>query len=511
MKKYVYIAFAAFSLASCQLDDNTAVNSPSVEAVSPDRYLSAAQTTNYDVEVSDIFQLSNIWMNNWAGNVYYFASPMSAEYQMQVTSAFAPGNNFWNNSYLAMSRYANIYNNPKAAQYPHHAAIAKILMANSMQYIVDFYGDAPFSEAFKREANLTPKYDKGEDIYRNLVILLNEAIATIDDTATPQFAVGNEDVILNGNMSEWKKVANTIKLRLLLRQSKVNDATIRSFVTTQLQTLQGKQFVTSNIRINPGYGNANADQQNPLINNYGYVNFDASAINTNGWRYIMISSHFAGLLNGANTKTQGTTDGRRGLMYLAAGGTIKGINQGEGQIPGATESSFSRMSWKFLNNSSPTTNSEIDGYVMTAAESYLLQAEAAELYPAIFTGAQTNYINAVNASFTILGGTAAQATTYLTSLNSKPYGWNGTDGHIAAIQYQRMVALHYFKPQETYINYLKTGFPVTPLALTATQPNKPWRLVYPGREYNTNSANVPNVTQADVFVKNQFTPFWNRN
>lgn len=511
MKKYVYIAFAAFSLASCELDDNTAVNSPSVEVVSPDRYLSAAQTSNYDVEVSDIFQLSNIWMNNWAGNLYYFASPMSAEYQMQVTSAFAPANNFWNNSYLAMSRYANIYNSPKAAQYSHHAAIAKILMANSMQYIVDFYGDAPFSEAFKREANLTPKYDKGEDIYRNLVVLLNEAIATIDNPAKPQFPVKDEDVILQGDMDEWRKVANTIKLRILLRQSKVTDTNIRSFVTTQLQSLQGKQFVTTNITINPGYGNANADQQNPLINNYGYYNFDASAINTNGWRYIMISSHFAGLLNGTNAKTQATTDPRRGLMYLAAGGTIRGITQGESQIPGALENQFSRMGWKFLNNSSPTTNSEIDGYVMTAAESYLLQAEAAELYPAIFTGAQTNYNSAVIASFTTLGGTSAQATTYLASLSSKPYGWNGTDGHIAAIQYQRMVSLHYFKPQETYINYLKTGFPATPLALTATQPNKPWRLVYPGREYSTNGANTPVVNQSDVFVKNQFTPFWNRN
>lgn len=510
MKKYVYIAFAALSLASCELDDNTAVNNPQVDLVTPDRYLSAAETTNYDVEVSDIFQLSNIWMNNWAGNNYYFASPMSAEYQMQVTSAFLPGSNFWNNSYLAMSRYANIYNNDKAGQYSHHAAIAKILMANSMQYIVDFYGDAPFSEAFQREANLTPKYDKGEDIYKNLVLMLNDAIETIDNS-TPNVAVGSEDVILGGDMGAWKKVANTIKLRILLRQSKVTDTSIRSFVDSQLQSLQGQQFVTTNIAINPGYGNANAAQQNPLINNYGYVNFDASAINTNGWRYIMISDHFATLLNGANTKTSGTIDTRRGLMYLAAGGTIKGITQGSGQVPGATESSFSRLSWKFLNNQSATTNSEINGYIMTAAESYLLQAEAAELYPAIFSGAQANYTNAVSASFILLGGTAAQATTYLASLSAKPYGWNGTDGHISAIQYQRMVALHFFKPQETYINYLKTGYPATPLALTATHPNKPWRLVYPGREYNTNSANVPVVNESDVFVKNNFTPFWNRN
>lgn len=512
MKKYILIAFAALSVVSCKLDDNISRNDPGVEQVTPDLYLSAAQTTSYNVEVSDIFELSNVWMNNWAGNIYYFASPYSAEYQLQVTSAFTRGNNFWNNGYVTMARFANIYNNPQIGKYPHHAAIAKIQMANSMQYIVDFFGDAPFSEAFKRQANLTPKYDKGEDIYRNLVVLINEAITSIDND-TPEVEVGTEDEIYGGDMQKWKKLANTIKLRLLLRQSKVTDPTIRAFVDAQLLTLQTASFITEadgDATINPSYNNTNAAQQNPLIRNYGYLIFDGSAVNTNGWRSIDISSHFAGLLNGTNAKTAGTPDGRRALMYLPAGGTIRGITQGEGQQPGATEGSFSRLAWKFFNNVDGT-NSNINGTIMSVSESELLQAEAAELYPAIFTNGQAHYNQAIQSSFRFLGGTATNATTYTNSILTKPYGWNGSDGHIAAIQYQRMVALHFIKPQETYINYLKTGYPQTPLALTATQPNKPWRLVYPGREYSTNSANVPNVTQADVFVKNQFTPFWNRN
>ncbi len=512
MKKYIYIAFATLSVASCKLDDNISQNDPGVEQVTPNLYLSAAQTSNYNVQVGDVFELSNVWMNNWAGNVYYFASPYSAEYQLQITSAFTRGNNFWNNSYTTMARYAAIYNSPQADKYPHHAAIAKILMANSMQYIVDFYGDAPFSEAFKREGNLTPKYDKGEDIYRSLVLMINEAVQTINTVQNPQFKVQTEDEIFAGDMDRWIRLANTIKLRLLLRQSKVTDATIKSFVTTQLQTLQGADFVNTDATINPGYNNSNEAQQNPLIRNYGYLNFDASAENINGYRSIDISSHFAGLLNGTNAKTAGTVDGRRGRMYRAVGGTIRGITQGEGQVAGAGEGSFSRLGWNFINvdANGNSINSDKDGYIMTLSESELLQAEAAELYPSIFNNAQGHYISAVTASFNFFG-IATQATTYLASINTKPYGWNGTDGHIAAIQYQRMIALHFVKPQETYVNYLKTGYPVTPLALTATQPNKPWRLVYPAREYNTNTANVPNVTQNDVFVKNQYTPFWNRN
>lgn len=516
MKKIIFIAIAAFSVASCKLDDNISQNSPSVDDVTPNLFLSAAQTSNYAVQVGPIYELSNVWMNNWSGNIYYFAAPFSQEYQLQVTSAFARGNSFWNNGYLAMARYANIYNHPLASQYSNHASIAKILMANEMQYIVDFFGDAPFSEAFTREGNLTPKYDKGEDIYRNLVLMINDAVQTINN-GNPQFQVGTEDEIFSGDMTKWIKLANTIKLRLLLRQSKVTDPTVRAFVTAQLQTLQNAQFITEidgDATINPGYNNTVAEQQNPLMRSYQISNFDGTE-NIQGYRLIMLSSHFAALLNGTNAKTLGAVDGRRGLMYRAAGGTLRGITQGDSQTPGAIESSFSKLGWKFRQINAQGTalveNSGIDGVIMSVAESELLQAEAAELYPAIFTNAQAHYNQAIQSSFRFYGGTSASAISYTTLISTRPYGWNGSDGHIAAIQYQRMIALHFIKPQETYINYLKTGFPVTPLALTATQPNKPWRLVYPSREYNTNTANTPVVNQADIFVKNQFTPFWNRN
>lgn len=510
MKKIFYGAVAALTLTACQLDDNISPNQAASEQMTPRDLLSAAETQNYNVQAGVIMRLSNVWMNNWAGNLYYFASPLSAEYEMTVTSTFYNG--IWNDSYIAMNNYENIVNHPKAAEYPFHAAIAGIMLANSMQYIVDFYGDAPYSEAFQEQDNLTPKYDKGEDIYKSLVQQLNDAIYIIDN-ATP---TGNnnvkpsEDPILGGDMATWKKVANTVKLRLLLRQSKVTDPTVRAFVDAQLlsmSSLQQSDYVTADVTINPGYSAANEAQQNPLYRNYGWLNYNDSAYNTNGYRYVgMLSKHFAGLLNGTDTNT-GIADPRRSQMYRAVGGTMVGIEQGGPKLPGAGEANFSALRWKYYNYG--TVNSSMDGYIMLKSESELLQAEAAVLYPAIFTyNAEARYNAAVQSTMTFFG---VNAGTYLANLSAKPYGWNGANGKIAAIQYQRMVALNLIKPQETYVNYLKTGFPITPLALTATQPNKPWRLIYPAREYQTNSANTPVVNTADIFVKNQFTPFWNRN
>lgn len=502
MKKLILLAIGALTLTSCRIDENIDPNNPQVDDLTPKELLAAAQTSSYDALTTDMMLVSNVWMNCWSGNEYYFAAPLNREYQMNVTATFRNG--IWDDNYLAMANLATIINNPSAAQYPHHVAIAKILLANSMQYIVDFYGDVPYTEAFQGLANTTPKYDDDAAIYKDLIVKLNEAIASLDlETGN---AVSGEDVIFHGDTDEWKKLANTIKLRILLRQSKVTDGTIRSFVDSQLQGLANAEFVSTDVTINPGYSAANEAQQNPLYREYGWLIFDDSAQNTNGYRLLDLSDHFAKLLVGTDTNT-GIADPRGTVMYRPVGGTLKGIVQGGGKVTGGTESGFSRLRWKYYNYAS--VNSSMDGYVMLAAESELLQAEAAVLYPSIFSGADAHYVNAVNKSFEFFG--LNSAPSYLASLNTQPYGWNGSKGKIAAIQYQRMVALNLIKPQETYINYLKTGYPETPLALTATHPNKPWRLVYPSREYNTNSANVPNITEADVFVKNQYTPFWNQN
>lgn len=512
MKNIILIAFSALSLVACKLDDNIDPNLPQTDDLSPRNLLTAAQTTSYAAQTGSMFQLSNIWTNTWAGNYYYYAAPMTREYQMDVTSTFY--NPIWNNNYLAMANLSQIINNKNAAAFPLHTAISKILLANSMQYIVDFYGDAPYTEAFKLQENLTPKYDKGEDIYHDLVVKLNEAIEAIDNTTVTDAnkVTASEDVIFNGEVEKWKKLANTIKLRLLLRQSKVSDGTISTFVNQQLATLSGASFIDSDVTIQPGYNSATQEGMNPLYSNYGYYLYDITR-NNSGNRYIMISDHFAKLLKGHSSKpTAGVTDKRGTKMYRAISGTVNGIEQGSTKPDGTAEGQYSRLGWIF----NPTAVGDVsgaskNGYVFTLSEAELLLAEAAVTYPQYFSGAQVHYDNAVKASFKFYGLTEADATAYLALLDTKTVGWTGAPSKIAAIQYQRLIALNQVKPMETYLNYLKTGYPETPLALTAAHPNKPYRLVYPQSEYVGNSANVPNVSTNDVFVKNAFTPFWNRN
>ena len=510
MKKIFLYSTIALSLISCKLDDNIDPNLPMSETLSARNTLAAAQTSSYDAHASAMNELGNVFSNIWAGNVYYFANPYGREFNLAIDNNFYGG--IWNNLYLSTNRLQNIINGPNNTTLPYHVAIAKILKANNMQYIVDLYGDAPYSEAFHGQEIMSPKYDKGEDIYKNLVLEINEALVTLAIPSNVNNEVkGAEDPIMGGDLDNWVKFANTVKLRILLRQSKVQDATIQAFVNQQLATLTGADFVDFDVTINPGYSNSTTENFNPIYREFGRVMVDGST-NTQGWRAIKASDYYANKVEGTSPETTGVVDGRGIKQFLAVGGKVSGIIQGDVKQPGKAESNFSFLGWKFgvSNAGGGLANAGMDGYLMLKAESLLLQSEAAVLYPALFSNAETKYNEAVQDSFTFYS--AGDANAYLAALSTKPYGWAGSGANkMQAIQYQRMVCLANLRSIETFINYSKTGYPSIPLALTAQKPRKPYRLIYPVSEYTGNTANVPQMQNDDAFVKNQYTPFWNRN
>lgn len=105
-----------------------------------------------------------------------------------------------------------------------HEGIFKTFRVMLFSYMTDFYGDVYYSEALKaREGVLYPKYDKQQDIYTGLLSELDEAI-TLIGTGTETVS-DSYDLMYAGNKEKWKKFANSLKLRLLMRASgKLSDA-----------------------------------------------------------------------------------------------------------------------------------------------------------------------------------------------------------------------------------------------------------------------------------------------
>ncbi|SEV89258.1 Starch-binding associating with outer membrane [Chryseobacterium wanjuense] len=549
----VAMGLTVTSCSNDYLDVNDNPNAVQAEKITPDLIFPGAVSTAYRTQANTMMQFGNLMMNSWAGNTYSFGGPFAREFNLStVDNTFYTG--IWG-LYPRIANFAQIETYPNADhKQDYYVAMAKIMKAYYMQYIVDLYGDAPYSEAFKGQDNMTPKYDDDASIYRALITNINEAITliqTAQDTninninnGLPTVAVvpGGTDIVFEAStdteMDQWETFARTIKLRMLLRMSKVTGE-MATFRDAQLQTLAGATFIEDEVTVNPGYTASNDDQMNPYILTWARTSAGTQVQN---YAVVVASEHMANALEGnvilsdSNySKFTGLKDPRRSRLFTtvvsvdAAGNPfngLKGVRQGAvpGQ-PGAPISNTNTSKLGIGNFSGAASvaswldvideNNERGGVLMSKAESNLLQAEAALRWPSIFTliTPQAKFNSAILSNGTWLGANASQMNTYITSIASRPgLGWIGTDAQkLEAIMTQKWIALTNVNPTEMFIEYNRTGYPWTPLAVTAQQPNKPLRLVYPFSEYAANAANVPNISSAQVFVKNQYTPFWNQN
>lgn len=507
----IFLPFIALSLFSCSdfLDVNNTPNSPTTDIVPPNLILAAAHSNSYRTMATTANELGNVWMNNWGANVNAFTGGYADEFSLAINASFYQG--IWNNIYLNTANYSNIINS-EFPNYENHKSIARIMKTYYFQYLVDLYGDIPYSEAHLGGANLAPVYDNDKDIYRDLYEQLDLAITDIQNAPATTIAVGSEDVIMGGDMSKWIRFANTLKLRLLIRQTELalTDAETQTYLNTKFAELvaDGATFIGAGetATINPGYSNNSESRQNPFYSRWGLTLNGSSE--TPSYRFVGASADIAANLNTS------PPDPRRARQYTVVGGNVVGVKQGDASQNGGGGTAplnISKLGIAFFPNTgvgtaagatTSATASAQNGFIMTASESLFLQAEA--VHRGYLPGnAKALFDAAISQSFAMTGATIG---TYLTAVDSQVgKGWTATPNKIEAIMYQKRIALMNIHGIESFIEYTRTGFPRVPRALTAQYPSKPNRLMYPTSELSGNSANVPTQTLANVF--NTFV-FW---
>ena len=503
MKKLkLILPLIALTLFSCDnyLDVNTSPNDPQASQITPDLTLAAVQTASYSPLVRRMNELGNVFMNNWGANVNSFTGGYAEEFGITMSNNFYE--DVWNSVYRTTYEYSNIINH-SSANYDNHKAIAKIMKSFYFQYLVDLYGDIPYFEAHQGSTNTAPSYTDDELVYRDLIVQIDEAIAMIDNAPSNTLPVGAEDVMLGGNMNKWKKFANTLKLRILLREATKAETNTASatYLATQLGDLD-QDFITENVTINPGYTDASDVQQNPWMNLMVELKLTTTGAFSyrTAYNFRRASNYIAGKLNSS------PNDPRKGRLFKLLGGQVVGVVQGDASAPDG----FAPPAMSELGPGVIVSNDQ-DGYVMLAAESYFLQAEAAFRFPTIFSAdPQTLYNDGVTASFAHLGATLG---TYLGDVNPVDgKGYAGSANKIEAIMYQKSIALCNTNGLEAWIEYTRTGLinsiPMPmPNGGPANSPTgqKPLRLMYPTSELASNSANVPAQSVNDVFTTG---PFW---
>lgn len=119
-------------------------------------------------------------------------------------------------------------------KYKNVNAIARIFKAYMFTWLTDVYGDIPYSEAGLGKI-LRPKYDKQEDIYRDIFKELDEAIKQFDSNSLPVTG----DPIYRGNVEKWKSLANSMRLRYGLRVMKADLALSKQQVSAAISHPSG--------------------------------------------------------------------------------------------------------------------------------------------------------------------------------------------------------------------------------------------------------------------------------
>jgi len=185
---------------------------------------------------------------------------------------YGSGSAGWDGLYGAITNLNVIITQGTAETRYAYAGIAKILKAYAYSILVDVYGDVPFSEFDKFADGVTqPKFDKGKDIYPQLLTMIDEGIADINNPAPNASKPAADDYIYKGDLTKWKKAANTIKLKLYTQVRRVQD--VKAAVTALLATpanlinSQAESFMmpygpfgTTDDR-HPAYGDYNATQR----------------------------------------------------------------------------------------------------------------------------------------------------------------------------------------------------------------------------------------------------------
>ena len=540
MKKIFNLLLAGSSLllfTACDkyLDIND--NPNSATSATPDLVLPAAitATANASIGFSDYGSGSVGYTVNAGGfggfGSFFTYNYTNTEFQGLFTGSYA---NLRDYQYVSDQTKGNLN-----LIYPN--AISRIMKSFVFERLVNTYNNVPYSEALKASNNLTPKYDDAATIYQDLVNQLDTAILNINtaqgllssslDTPTPVPTAS--DPMFGGNMDNWKRFANTLKLRLLIKMSGVT--ALNTFVTQKFNSFNTTLgVITDDAIVQPGYQKVDG-KQNPLWNAYA---FTVTNVVSGAGRSRLASRYTYSFYNGTKIN-----DTRRGsVTYRAFPSSI--VNQlGFEPAPGALLAPTGASVW-YLGASASGADAlgllkgATAGYpLLLASEASFLLAEAnlknfvsGSITSALFRRGieqsftylfknSTNALDASKTSAIIVTDVSGYITDNVANRLVNYSVATTNEQRLEAIITQKYVALNLIGGFEAWNEFRRTGYPsivngstiatesFASIRSTSTRPDRlPTRILYAQDDIQKNKANVPSGI-------NQFTSriFWDIN
>lgn len=426
----IILSFFVLMLSSCDkfLDINENPNNPA--DVSDELLLTSSIASVTNIYAADWGLIGSFWSQHWAQN------NTSSQYKIYESYALSSNTNVIERSYRAMF-VDGLGDNEiflgKVAENENWGAylMGAVIKAYGFQYLVDLYGNVPYSEAFLGSEKLNPIIDKGETVYADIYDLLVNALDKDFSNFVPEFYELN-DIIFEANIEDWEAFANSLRLRILLRQFEANS----SFATTEITNLLADMEAGTIYLLDKDVAVTNFEdadsKSNPLYES------DQRQLNTTN--NIRACATFTSFL-------EANGDSRLESLFVPVGGNYYGMVPGSYNVPSTEFEAPSIIAY-------PVIEPEMAVFWMTYAESELLIAEA-YLRMGNAEMAKAYYESGVTESFARMG---AEMDTILTGAYTFPT--TGFDDQLKAIILQKWVdAAEGGRGIESHIERVRTGYP----------------------------------------------------
>lgn len=482
--KPVLPVLGALLLTGCTRDfADINTNKNNTTTVTPDLLLSGVIKSTLDQQVGEAWGIGNIVVQHHA----------KIQFVNEDRYGWNEQNGIWNNVYNNYRNLQNILNTVNGDEKNPYYGVALIMKSWMFSLVTDAYGDVPYSEAGKAKTDglYQPVYDKQEDIYTGILADLkkaNEVLATASGSFTG-------DLIFGGGASallKWRKLANSLRLRYLMRLSKKKN------VNADMQAIVGDPVN------NPVFtGNADnaelkylsaAPNQWPL---YGtrvgsFDEFRVSKTLTdrlsalNDPRIRVFGRPTQASVAAGNPVIQGVPNGLSDVDALAYNGGVQGV---------------SRVGYTFAclvcndAGQAPPDPAAPRALLMTYAELQFILAEARQKGMISTGDAATYYQNGITANFSywqsvvpsVYNLNIALPADYMTQ---DGVALTGTDSEkLAKIALQKWIAL-YFNGLEAWFDWKRTGMPaIVPGPANLNNNKVPVRYIYPLSEQSLNATN----------------------
>lgn len=475
MKKYLIALIILVIASGCRKNFFDVNNSPNDPATSTSKLVLPSGIASSAYVMGGWYQLlGGMWSQHWAQSTGASQWTSWEDYSLQSTDYDT--RQFGELYTGCLSDLEYIRTTTRASKDWTYYLIATCVQSYTYQVLADLYDKIPFREALKGTANFTPHWDDGSLVYDSLIARLDFAMSqdfTVKSSSNPlatSSQVGNEDIIFQGDINTWIKFANTLKLKLFLRQVYARPTTAQPAITALLTE---NNFLLMDAKMTAFA--SEQDKRNPIYE----TGVDRLAGN------LAASATLLDTLKGAS-------DPRLTAIFAPSvqGGFMIGIKNGHYKTDAAIYPTIQNLSTPRLGPVDPV-------YFFSEAECNFLLAEA-NLWYGSDVAAKTFYESGIMASMAKFG--VADNPALYGAGGVYEYPATGFEDKQNAIIKQKWIASANSQSIEAFFDQNRTGYPnfytISPTNVTGGK--FPKRLIYPDSERKSNP-NTP--AQVPIYTK----------